>query len=147
MRDRQILVRCLLSLLLRDPAGRAQKSAAGDPARSRNPCLPPQNANVAFSSLEIRRVTQPLLVNFTAFPSRLIRICRNLPSSPRTQTPGIFLQADRSADRSIFLRTRFEKGSYFVGQSAPDQNPKCASSILPASILERSRMSLIRCNR
>lgn len=92
-----------------------------------------------------RSVTVPTRVNFTALPSRLMSTWRNLPSSPWTI-------AGRWGWRAILgcrplARARRANNSARSSSSACRLKSSGLMGRQSASILERSRMSLIRPSR
>ena len=67
-----------------------ERGALGSRAGCRCRCLATSIRISAWVSvfplpLEARTTTSPALVNFRAFPSRLVRICRKRPGSPRNR--------------------------------------------------------------
>ncbi len=92
-----------------------------------------------------RRVTLPWSVNFSAFPIRLMRICRRRFGSPTSPAgaPGRISKLSRKrracAREAIISRT--------LSRNARRSKPIDSNSTCPDSTLEKSRTSLIRSRR
>ena len=97
-------------------------------------CTP---ASVAKAATEIR---PPSGVNFTALDSRLSRICLTLRSSPAKEFRRVSISTFSAMPcRFARSRTKAIALSMVVGRS----KLATASSMRPASTLDRSRISLI----
>ena len=91
-----------------------------------------------------RTVISPSAVNLTALETRLVRICWRRKWSPTT-----FSGARRSmkARSSMPLARAFSASMSTAASTASESvNSACSSSSLPASIFDRSRMSLMICS-
>ena len=86
-------------------------------------------------------LTSPPSVNFTALPIKFIKIWRSRPESP-TSAVGRFAGTKQVSSRPL-LYAESAKASVTSSTTVRKSNPLCSSSILPASILERSRIWLI----
>jgi hypothetical protein len=95
---------------------------------------------VCSSNSPVRQIS-PVSVNFTALPSRLMSTCPNRNGSPR-RTGGMSREMLNRSSRSlswIFCATMVEM--LLITESI--SNVTFSMSSLPASILEKSRISLI----
>ena len=89
----------------------------------------------------IARTTSPSSVNLTALPTRLLRICRSRTGSPR-------IWRGRSSERSHITSSDFSCAgaaiSWMTSSASWQIETGIRSSVsLPASIFEKSRMSLM----
>ena len=99
-------------------------------------------ASPAVSTLDdIKILTPPLSVNFTAFPARLRRIWRNRPASPLKNCGISPLNSMRM--EIPFSSTRSSSTSTTLSTSSFKSKGAFSKTSLPASILEKSRMSLM----
>jgi len=91
--------------------------------------------------LETRTTTSPVSVNFRALPTKLVRIWRNRPGSPRTRdgTSG----AIAAASSRPLARARSASISKVLSTASINSKSRISKISLPASILEKSRMSLM----
>ncbi len=87
-------------------------------------------------------VTSPASVNLIAFPVRLVRICRNRPGSPRSNSgTSVDIPQNNSSPFSCACTASVAAKS---SSSLCRSKSRISKSSLPASIFEKSRMSLIR---
>ena len=85
--------------------------------------------------------TSPLSVNLMALPTRLVRTCRSRPGSPRSADGT---SASTSAVSSSPLPCACSAGRSQVSSTVRRRSKsRVSSSSFPASILEKSRMSLM----
>ena len=91
-----------------------------------------------------RRRTQPLSVNLTALDKRLSRACDRRVASPRRRCGR--WSASSTSSRP-FWPARSATIAPQRASSASTENTASSSASLPASILDRSRMSLMSCSR
>ncbi|MEK7394177.1 MAG: hypothetical protein AAB214_16585, partial [Fibrobacterota bacterium] len=89
----------------------------------------------------IPTTTPPLEVNLIAFETRFIKICRSRFGSP-TSRSGIESWSVLDRATPFASAWTFWTSQHRVNSSRM-QNPVCSSRSIPASILEKSRMSLI----
>ncbi len=92
-----------------------------------------------------RTTTSPASVNLMALPARLISTCRRRMGSPRTAAGTAGSSSQRSS--SPLARARTPKISIVSSMISRRAKSICSSSSLPASIFEKSRMSLMICSR
>ena len=104
---------------------------------------------VAWSSLCCARVTRttisPRSVNLTALPTRFRRTCPSRPASPRTARGTSAWMSEASS--SPLAAARGAWTTIASSRTALRLNSRTSSSSLPASILEKSRMSLMTVSR
>ena len=94
-------------------------------------------------SVRLRRaVTAPSLVNLTALPTRLNRICFRRTGSPTTRAPAA--PSSVTSKPSCFSSARGRQSERAAWTSSSISNVVRSRSILPASILDRSSTSLSR---
>ena len=93
----------------------------------------------------MRSSTRPLMVNFTALLTRLLRICCRRTGSPTKQggVPG----ANCISTEMFFRRARGKASSITRSTSSRRSNSIASSSNRPASIFDKSRMSFIKVRR
>jgi hypothetical protein len=85
--------------------------------------------------------TAPRSVNLIALLTRFVRICRSRPGSPRTHSArSISRRVSKARPLAVAAKRSDAQTSSTIGWSA---NARSSKSSLPASILEKSRMSLI----
>ncbi len=101
----------------------------------------PSRSSVPTSSLVTATTTSPCSVNFTALLSRLTRIWRRRVLSPISicGVGGAMVQARSSPFSSAFVIINSSDSS----KQSRRLKTCCSSSIRPASILEKSKISLI----
>ena len=126
---------------------RVEDEPAACPRECRCPCRGRRSADVTLvgrsaDSLDAARPLRPRSVNLMALPTRLTRICRSRPGSPdehrrarraRCGRPAPAPSRAPAAPAVFIVSPRLSRRSKSIG----------SSSSLPASILEKSRMSLM----
>ncbi len=96
-------------------------------------------------SRETPTVTPPCSVNLTAFPTRLTRTWRRRSESPVTQAGTSSSMSTRRSSPLAWAWAEMVPAT--LRTAAPRSKSTSSMSSLPASILEKSRMSLMRPSR
>ena len=127
------------------PARTTGTAAPAPPARCRCRCRSPPPAaarrDPSAGSRRTRTDTPPSSVNFSALATRFTSTCRSRPGSPRTTagTSGWIAHASSRPLACARSASRSRLSSIVVARS----NSMDSSSSWPASIFEKSRMSLM----
>ena len=113
------------------PVSRTSKRTATAPS--------PDSARVT------RRTTSPLSVNLTALPTRLVRTCRSRPGSPRSALGTSWRMRQSSSSPLAWAASAKDPRT---SRTARRRSKSTISrSTRPASIFEKSRMSLMISSR
>ncbi|PMQ08393.1 hypothetical protein JaAD80_27185 [Janthinobacterium sp. AD80] len=133
-----------LRLVLLSPWEKASKMCSCSTAPMPMPVSRTENSSVtlAASSLALRMdsTTSPSLVNLTALPTRLIRICSRRSASPISSggTPGSSTKTGSTPRAQALLAS----STPTLPSMRSSWKRRCSSTIWPASILEKSSTSL-----